>query len=73
MAMTEVQQYALSKYTQEQLANSTEEIREDIMSYAMDLFSKKLVWFMISEEEYGKYCILLFYDNEYNHSNGEDL
>ncbi len=33
----------------------------------------KLVWFMINEVSYGKYRILMFYDNEYNRANGEDL
>lgn len=70
---TDIQQYLLSKYTPEQLTNTTEEMRKDLMEYTMDLFSKKSVWFMISEDEYDKYRILLFYDNEYNHSNGEDL
>lgn len=42
------------------------------LSYAMDLMSKKPVWFMISEF-YGKYYITMFYDNEYNRANGEDL
>ena len=37
-----------------------------------DLFSKKSVWFMISET-YGQYSIIMFYDNEYNHADGEDL
>ena len=36
--------------------------------------SKKPVWFRIIKEEYGsKYYIAMFYDNEYNHANGEDL
>lgn len=30
------------------------------------------VWFMINEL-YGKYYIIIFYDNEYNRANGEDL
>ena len=30
------------------------------------------VWFTI-EEIYGKYYIAMFYDNEYNKANGEDL
>ena len=34
--------------------------------------TKRLVWFMIGEK-YGKYRIFMFYDNEFNHSNGEDL
>ena len=32
----------------------------------------KSVWFMI-DEEYGKFRIFMFYDNEYNKANGEDL
>lgn len=34
--------------------------------------SKRSVWFMINED-YGEYRILMYYDNEYNHANGEDL
>lgn len=33
---------------------------------------KRPVWFMISES-YGSYYITMYYDNEYNHSDGEDL
>ena len=32
----------------------------------------KPVWFRICES-YGEYYITMFYDNEYNHANGEDL
>lgn len=35
-------------------------------------FAKRSVWFMI-DERYGEYRILMYYDNEYNHANGEDL
>ena len=34
--------------------------------------AKRSVWFMINEED-GEYRIQMFYDNEFNHSNGEDL
>ena len=34
--------------------------------------SKKPVWFRIVES-FGKYFIAMFYDNEYNHADGEDL
>lgn len=37
-----------------------------------DLLEKKIVWFTISSQ-YGQYWITMFYDNEYNHSDGEDL
>lgn len=35
--------------------------------------SNKSVWFMIARQQYGKYRINMYYDNEYNHANGEDL
>lgn len=72
LAKADVQRYALSKYTQEQLDNPTEEISKDITNYAFNMLGKKSVWFMI-DEQYGSYRILMFYDNEYNHSDGEDL
>lgn len=33
---------------------------------------KKSVWFRICGS-YGEYFITMYYDNEYNHANGEDL
>jgi len=66
----------LSKYTEEQIANPTEEQEEDMskmyVSHVIETMHKKSVWFMIS----GKlehFRIVMFYDNEYNHSDGEDL
>lgn len=69
----------LSKYTQEQLDNPTEEISAEIrikyitnkLMYDLATYNK-FVWFMISERA-GKYCICMYYDNEYNKANGEDL
>ena len=66
----------LSKYTEEQLANPTEEMRQEFreatFSYMMDLYLKKSVWFMINER-FGIYYIIMYYDNGYNQANGEDL
>jgi len=42
------------------------------VDYISEKFAKKSVWFMISRD-YGEYSIVMYYDNEYNHSNGEDL
>lgn len=68
--------FFLSKYTKEQLSNPSEEMREDMQimasEYVQDTFSKKSVWFMISELR-GKYYISMFYDNGYNQASGEDL
>ena len=70
----------LKSFTQEQLDNPTEQQKEQIQKLLqdegtrifVDLLAKKSVWFMI-DEKYGNYRILLFYDNEYNHADGEDL
>ena len=64
------------KYTAEQLANPTKEMQKEMMpillKYIYGSSSKRLVWFMISNY-YGQYYITMFYDNEYNRSNGEEL
>lgn len=65
-----------SKYTSEQLESPTDELRTQIISDTFDkmmgLVRNKPVWFMITEH-YGKYYITMFYDNEYNRAQGEDL
>ena len=64
------------KYTPEQLESPTDEMRTEIISDTYDnminVLRNKPVWFMISEL-YGKYYITMFYDNENNRANGEDL
>lgn len=71
-----LKQKALLKYTPEQLFNPTDEIKDEIFSEGIEaLFNElknKPVWFMISEH-YGKYFISMFYDNELNRAQGEDL
>ena len=70
----------LQKFTQEQIDNPTEQQQEEMTSIIqqettnllIDIMEKKLVWFMINKSQ-GEYFISIFYDNEYNHSNGEDL
>ena len=68
-----------SQYSKEQLEDTstlarlsiglnvgTERIRQKMA------FMHRTVWFMI-HEQYGRYYILLFYDNGLNEANGEDL
>lgn len=66
----------LQKYTENELENSTDDVKKELLKstilYAMELASKKAVWFSISES-YGEYYISMYYDNEYNKANGEDL
>ena len=63
---------AFPHYTKEQLANPSEELRAEIVNFVTQYISKKAVWFMINER-LGKYCSTMYYDNEYNNANGEDL
>ena len=71
-----IREQLLKKYKPEQLENPTEEINQEAqaiaMSIGMDMIFKKPVWFRICES-YGEYYITMYYDNEYNHANGEDL
>ena len=68
------------KYSEEELSNPTEEMQKEMYSYALDkaydLFmeylAKKSVWFRIGED-YGRYYIIMYYDNAYNQADGEDL
>lgn len=65
-----------SKYSVDQLVSPTEEIQKEIISAAihktMESARMKPVWFKIISH-HGEYYIALFYDNEYNHADGEDL
>lgn len=67
----------LSQYTEEQLNSPTDELKKEMLisgiSYILDKFSKNSVWFMINEFSSGEYYISIYYDNEYNRANGEDL
>lgn len=71
-----LQAYISEKYTPQELENPSEEIQNDIykmsLDYTTDIILKKPVWFMISQY-LGMYYIAMFYDNEYNRANGEDL
>lgn len=74
---SELNKRLLGKYSDEELANpitetAKEEIENATKEIALDLISKCPVWFMI-DEKYGDYKILLYYDNEYNKSDGADL
>ena len=66
----------LKSYSKEELENPTEKMSEVIMekmkSHVSEFLRKKAVWFIISED-YGKYYITMYYDNEYNRAQGEDL
>lgn len=71
-----IREKLLEKYKPEQLENPTKEINLDVIAITMemrtDMILKKPVWFRICES-FGRYFIAMYYDNEYNHANGEDL
>lgn len=68
----EVADKILKKYSEEEIVEKKDEIYNEIFEYTIESMTKKSVWFMISES-YGKYYIAMYYDNEYNKANGEDL
>lgn len=67
----------LSKYTEAELINPSEEITKEIQNTAIkigtELMLMKPVWFKIVKSDMDEYYICMFYDNEYNRSHGEDL
>lgn len=75
---SKVAEYITQKYeSPEALENLSED--DKMLAFAKilqktidEMFRNYSVWFMITES-YGKYGIVIFYDNEYNKANGEDL
>lgn len=65
-----------SKYTQAELESMNEdqqkEVEEMASKFYIERVEKKSVWFKLTES-YGEYFIVMYYDNEYNKSNGSDL
>lgn len=66
----------LTKFTEEEIKSNSEQVQTEksiiLIRKTSDLLTKKLVWFRILEFG-GEYYISMFYDNEYNRANGEDL
>lgn len=63
------------KYSAEELKNPSETVkndRKDIINKIVNYHFMKQVWFCI-ERYNGEYGICMYYDNEYNRANGEDL
>ncbi len=73
----EMLSFITQKYTQEQLSTMTEEqkgmLAVDWFKSKIEEIGNRLVWFMISQESYNEYTILMFYENRNNKSDGEDL
>lgn len=71
-----VREELLKVYTEQELGNPTDEIAKGIASRSFELTKevivKKSVWFRICAVN-GQYSIAMYYDNEYNRANGEDL
>lgn len=65
-----------SKYQEKLLDELSEEEQQefikDAISYILDNFYSRVVWFTI-DERYGEYGILMYYDNNMNNADGEDL
>lgn len=65
------------KYSAEELKNPSETVKNDIKDITNKILGyhfMKRVWFCIERYRYnGEYYISMYYDNEYNKANGEDL
>lgn len=65
------------KYSAEELKNPSETVKNDIKDITNKILGyhfMKRVWFRIDRYRYnGEYGIYMYYDNEYNRANGEDL
>jgi hypothetical protein len=48
-------------------------LEEWAINLLMEIVPNKSVWFMINDRGIDKYNIIMYYDNEYNKANGEDL
>ena len=73
----ELSEYVKKKYgSDEEIANMSDDDKismvADLMVYSIEKYSDNSVWFMISEH-YGRYGILIFYDNKKNQADGEEL
>lgn len=66
------EEYLKTMFSEAELANLSPEKKDELIKELMEISLKKPVWFMISSS-FGKYYISMFYDNEYNRANGEDL
>ena len=70
-----LQEYIYSKYGDD-LSNLSEEQQFEVftstMVFYLSLYEDNSVWFMITQR-YGRYGILMYYDNNRNRANGEDL
>ena len=53
--------------------DNIKEIATNTASNLLTTLSKCPVWFCISQEKHDQYRILMYYDNEYNQADGEDL
>lgn len=66
-----------SGFSKEQLSNPTEDVLNEVHErsrlFATNVIVKRSVWFTIIQARLNEYYIAIYYDNEYNHANGEDL
>ena len=45
---------------------------DEIIKKTAEIVFSKEIWFMI-DEKYGRYGVLMYYDNKFNQANGKDL
>jgi hypothetical protein len=69
----QLKQELRKSYTEEEIENLTDDKKKEVaIKITMDILFKKSVWFRINKFD-GEYYISMYYDNEYNKADGEDL
>lgn len=65
------------KYSDDYISSHQDEIKQEynkLFDIEKEITSNKIVWFTIVKGEYSnEYSIAIYYENEYNNANGEDL
>lgn len=68
-----MEEFNKENYGDDYLLDMTDEqILDASIKFFLSLYIDNSVWFMINER-YGRYGILLYYDNNHNRANGEEL
>lgn len=70
--LVKIKEKLLEKYSEEEISNPNDDVQNAIFETIGNMCMHKSVWFMISEY-YGEYYITMYYDNELNRANGDDL
>ena len=77
MNIIELTRILKEKYSDDYISSHPDEIKQEydkLFDIEKEITLNKIVWFTIVKGEYSnEYSIAIYYENEYNIANGEDL